>query len=285
MIPSAVKSWLKENGFGEVINAQAVGGGCINHGARLKTSSGDRFFVKSNLSAPFDMFEREAQGLEALAAGAGPRTPAVFCFGRDFILLEDLEPAPRRADYWQQFGRELAALHLRTQPRFGFEHSNYIGSTAQPNDWNEDGYVFFAERRLLFQVSLARRRGLLGSAEERQAQALAARLPQLVPQQPASLLHGDLWSGNAISDRHGAPAIIDPAVYYGWAEAELAMTALFGAFAESFYQAYQEMRPLESGWRERFDIYNLYHLLNHLNLFGESYLGEVRAILRRYGGH
>jgi fructosamine-3-kinase len=114
---------------------------------------------------------------------------------------------------------------------------------------------------------------------------LAARLPQLVPQQPASLLHGDLWSGNAISDRHGAPAIIDPAVYYGWAEAELAMTALFGAFAESFYQAYQEMRPLESGWRERFDIYNLYHLLNHLNLFGESYLGEVRAILRRYGGH
>jgi fructosamine-3-kinase len=283
MIPEAIVIWLQENGFGEMVNAQAVGGGCINQSTRLKTTSGDHFFLKTNRSTPADMFEREAQGLTALAAGAGPRTPEVFCSGSDFILLEDLEPAPRRADYWLQFGRELAALHQHTRSEFGFDHQNYIGSTVQPNEWHPDGYVFFAEKRLLFQAGLASRRGLLGRSDEKQVEILAARLPQLVPQQPASLIHGDLWSGNAICDRHGAPAIIDPAVYYGWAEAELAMTALFGAFPETFYRSYGEARSLEKGWRERFDIYNLYHLLNHLNLFGGGYLGDVRAVLRRYG--
>ena len=111
---------------------------------------------------------------------------------------------------------------------------------------------------------------------------LVERLPELVPWQPSSLLHGDLWTGNAMSDEKGAPAIIDPAAHYGWAEAELAMTTLFDSFPREFYRAYEEVRPLEKGYRDRFDIYNLYHLLNHLNLFGRSYLGQVRAILRRY---
>ncbi len=282
MIAEAVVQWLERNDFGQLAGEQRVGGGCINQGTRLETTSGTTFFLKTNRSTPADMFEREAEGLQVLASASGPRVPIVFLFAEDFLLLEDLMPARRSADYWPRFGRQLAALHQQIQPRHGFYHDNYIGSTPQPNTWEADGYAFFAERRLLFQARLARTRGLLAAADERQIEALAARLPRLVPEQPASLIHGDLWSGNAITDMQGAPAIIDPAAYYGWAEAELAMTALFGAFPEDFYRAYQEVRPVEKGWRERFPIYNLYHLLNHLNLFGSGYLEEVRSVLQRY---
>ncbi len=129
---------------------------------------------------------------------------------------------------------------------------------------------------------MAQKRNLLGKSEMREVESIVNRLETLVPSQPASILHGDLWSGNAITDSAGNPAIIDPAVYYGWAEADLAMTALFGAFPSSFYQAYEEIRPLKTGYHNRFPIYNLYHLLNHLNIFGRGYLGQVQATLRRY---
>ncbi|HEX7973920.1 MAG TPA: fructosamine kinase family protein [Anaerolineales bacterium] len=282
MIPSPVEEWLARQGYGGVIASHPVGGGCINNGARLQTTSGPTFFLKTNPHAPVGMFEREVEGLEALAVPDGPRLPKPYLFGTDFLLLEDLAPAPRRPDYWPEFGRQLAALHRHTHPRFGFAHDNYLGSTPQPNAWMDDAYRFFAEQRLLYQARLAHRRGLLERAELRQAEQLAARLPDLIPQQPASLIHGDLWSGNAFADKRGAPALIDPAAHYGWAEAELAMTALFGGFPDAFYRAYEEARPLQSGYRQRFPLYNLYHLLNHLNLFGTGYLGEVVAILHKY---
>jgi fructosamine-3-kinase len=260
-----------------------VGGGCINNGARLQTAAGQTFFLKSNSYSPPDMFAREWDGLQALAVPDGPRVPQPFLYGTDFLLLEDLMPTPRCSDYWPQFGRQLAALHNHTSPQFGSDKDNYIGSTPQPNPRQEDGYIFFAEHRLRFQGGLASRRGLLGKGELDHLERLCQRLRDLVPEQPASLIHGDLWSGNAMTDQSGAPAIIDPAAHYGWGEAELAMTALFGAFPDVFYQAYQEVRPLEKGFRERFPIYNLYHLLNHLNLFGSGYWGDVVHILRRYG--
>jgi fructosamine-3-kinase len=282
MLPEAVNSWCEAQGYGRVTASQPVGGGCINNGARLETASGCAFFLKTNSRAPADMFAREAEGLKALQVADGPRVPQTFLVGEAFLLLEDLAPARRQPDFWLSFGRRLAALHNHTNPRFGFMHDNYIGSNLQPNSWMPDGYQFFAEQRLLYQAELAGRRALLDAEGVRQVEALAARLPDLVPQQPASLIHGDLWSGNAISDANGDPAIIDPAAHYGWAEAELAMTALFGAFPQEFYQAYQELRPLKDGFQARFDLYNLYHLLNHLNLFGSGYRGAVRAILKRY---
>jgi len=282
MIPNDARAWLKESGYGEITASRPVGGGCINNGASLTTSSGQSFFLKTNSSAPADMFAREAEGLRALEVENGPRLPQVFFLGHSFLLLEDLAPAKPRGNYWLEFGRQLAHLHQHTASKFGFEHDNYIGLTPQTNPWTEDGFTFFGESRLMFQSRLAQEQGLLSSAEGRLVGKLAARLPELVPEQPASLIHGDLWAGNAISDAQGRPAIIDPAAHYGWAEAELAMTALFGSFPESFYLAYQETRPLEPGWRERFPIYNLYHLLNHLNLFGGGYLGQVTAILRRF---
>jgi fructosamine-3-kinase len=283
VIPEEVRAWLVENGHGTVIASRGVGGGCINAGTILTTGTGLTFFLKSNRQAPADMFEREAQGLESLAVPDGPRIPRPYLHGTHFLLLENLAPGPRREDYWPSFGRQLAALHENTSSRFGFQHDNYIGSTPQPNPWTEDGYEFFAERRLSFQARLAQKQGYLEPEGVRQVERLAERLPELIPKQVASLVHGDLWSGNAMVDAAGNPAIIDPAAHFGWAEAELAMTTLFGVFPEGFYRAYSEVRLLEPGYQERYPIYNLYHLLNHLNLFGRGYLGEVLSSLRRFG--
>lgn len=279
----ALSYWLGQNNLGTIQETRRVGGGCINNGMRLRTSTGQTFFLKTNSKAPADLFACEAEGLQALCVEDGPRVPNVFLCGEEFILLEDLAPGVHRFDYWQVFGRQLAALHRHTHPVFGFTRDNYIGSTPQPNPWIGDGWLFFAEQRLLFQARLAEHNGRLVSAQVHQVERLAQRLTELIPVQPASLIHGDLWSGNVIADERGSPAIIDPATHYGWAEAELAMTTLFGAFPAAFYQAYEEVRPLEHGYRQRFSIYNLYHLLNHLNLFGAGYLGDVLGILRRFG--
>jgi protein-ribulosamine 3-kinase len=281
-VPALVREWLHEQGYGEVVSSRGAAGGCISQGAQLKTSSGESFFLKQNHSAPPDMFAREAEGLAALKVAGGPRVPEPLLVGESVLLLEDLQPGAPRADYWDDFGRQMAALHNFEGSHFGFQNDNYIGSTPQPNGWMEDGFQFFAERRLNYQAELARRKRLLSASDAAQVERLAARLPELIPAQPASLIHGDLWSGNAIGDSQGRPAIIDPAAYYGWGEADLAMTALFGAFPDRFYQSYRDVRPLPEGFRRRFDVYNLYHLLNHLNLFGLCYLEQVKGILRRY---
>ena len=281
-IPGDVQIWLQENGFGKVVRVNPVGGGCINNGAAVQTHTGEMFFLKTNPRAPDDMFIREAEGLEAIAVRGGPKVPKPFRAGKNFLLLEDLSPGPRVQEYWPEFGRRLAVLHNHTNTRFGFPNDNYIGSTPQPNPWVEDGSVFFGEHRLVYQARLANKRGKLSGSEVSKVEGLAARLAELVPYQPASLIHGDLWSGNVLTDVKGGPAIIDPAAHYGWAEADLAMTDLFGSFPDEFYRAYLEIRPLEKGYQERFALYNLYHLLNHLNLFGGSYLSQVISVIRRY---
>ncbi len=282
MIPEEVREWLQVGGYSEILSIKPVGGGCINNGMVLETVFGQTFFLKTNSNSPGNMFTREVEGLKALSVQDGPRVPMPYLWGEGFILMEDLAPAARQQEYWPDFGRKLAALHQHTMDRFGFHHDNYIGSTPQVNLWTDDGYTFFGKHRLIFQADLANKRGLLNQVEVNVIENLAARLQEIIPVQPASLIHGDLWSGNATTGDKGEPAIIDPAAHYGWAEAELAMTNLFGAFPESFYRAYEEIRPLEAGFQQRFPIYNLYHLLNHLNLFGVGYLGQVRSVLRRF---
>lgn len=281
MIPKAVQEWLMQNHLGELTSQESVSGGCINNGMVLKTSSGDAFFLKLNESAPADMFELESQGLNALNVPGAPTVPKPYLCGWDFLLMEDLAPAPRNTEYWENFGRSLAALHNQRGVKFGFEGDNYIGSTSQPNPWTEDGFEFFSQSRLLYMANLASKKGFLLQSDREKVLNLSSRLRSLVPEQPPSLLHGDLWSGNAMTDHNGDPAIIDPAVHYGWAEAELAMTSLFGSFPTRFYHAYEELHPLEPNYWDRFPIYNLYHLLNHVVLFGRSYLGQVRSILER----
>jgi fructosamine-3-kinase len=282
LIPQKVINWLQENGHGEITSSHSVGGGCINNGICVETTSGETFFLKTNSSAPEDMFAREVEGLEALSIPEGPRIPKPYLSGTTFLLMEDLKPGRRSKDFFMILGRKLAALHEQTNAYFGFTHDNYIGATPQVNEWNADGFVFFGEQRLGFQAQLAYTRGYFTAKEVEKVERISTRLPELVPQQPASLLHGDLWGGNTMPDANGQPSLIDPAVYYGWAEAELAFTSMFGGFTPDFYAAYIEVRPLEIGWRDRFNLYNLYHALNHLNLFGRSYMGQVQAALRRY---
>lgn len=283
-VPGPVERWLADHGHGSVAAIKPVGGGCINNGSRLEAQDGSSFFLKQNPSAPADMFEREAEGLRAITVTDGPRTPAPLLAGSDFLLLEDLGPAPAAADRWRSFGRQVAAVHDQVSDRFGFDHDNYLGSTPQPNPRVVDGYEFFGQHRLLFQAKRAHDAGRLGLDDVKRVEHVAKRLRELVPAQPASLIHGDLWSGNAITGPNGEAAWIDPAAHYGWAEAELGMTTLFGGFPAAFYQEYEIARPLEAGWRERLPIYNLYHLLNHLNLFGGSYLPQVQSVLSRYAG-
>lgn len=283
MLPQAVTEFVAAQGWGNITQMQPVSGGCINDGRILRTATGPALFLKLNPGAPPDMFQREAEGLAAIGAVAGaPRVPAVYSAGESFLLLEYLMAAPPAPDTWPVLGQQLARLHGATRPRFGFDHDNYIGATPQPNPWTADGHRFFAEHRLRFQAKRAYRAGLIGPAMLGRVERLAERLPSLVPAQAASLVHGDLWSGNIIAGPAGQACLIDPAAHFGWAEADLAMTTLFGRPPQVFFDGYLAERPLMGGYRGRFELYNLYHLLNHVNLFGATYLPAVEASLARY---
>jgi len=160
--------------------------------------------------------------------------------------------------------------------------NNFCGATPQPNGWQEDGHDFFAEQRLLYQTRLAYDNGLLESPWVIRVESICERLTEMIPWQQSSLLHGDFWPGNILADEQGDPVLIDPAVYFGWREADIAMSLLFGGLPHEFYKAYDEIWPMESGWRGRVPLYNLYHLLNHLNIFGASYLEQVQHTISRY---
>lgn len=277
-----VINWLLTNNQGKLIHSEPVGGGCIHQALRIKTTEDSCFFLKQNDQALTDIFEKEARGLEALQIPGGPVVPKVFLVGGSYLLLEDLQPSSRCQNFWQSFGRQMAVIHTQVNNLFGFQEDNYIGKNPQENDWMENGHDFFRERRLKPQLRFAQKKALLNSQDIQNLERLMRLLPELIPEQPASLLHGDLWSGNLITDNRGMPAIIDPAVYFGWAEADLAMTDLFGTYPPEFYGAYNEVRPLDPDYQARYPIYNLYHLLNHLNLFGRGYLSQVRAVLSRF---
>lgn len=273
---------LRELGRGDPVNLQPVGGGCIAE-ARIATfADGYRVFVKSAEGLP-GMFECEAKGLSALAAAGAIRTPEVLAVGDGALVLEAIIPGPRRPDFFEVFGRRFARLHSRQGPFFGFDGDNFIGSTAQRNTpvgAGDDWPGFFVERRLRFQVELAERNGH-GSELRECLESGEAHIREIIgaAAEPPSLLHGDLWGGNYMVDDRGSPCLIDPAVYYGHREADLAMTRLFGGFPPPFYAAYTEAWPLEPGHAERLPLYQLYHLLNHLNLFGGAYYRQCRQIL------
>lgn len=272
-----------------IVSVAPQGGGCINRAFVLRTEDGTRFFLKSNEGALPGLFEREAEGLEALGAVDALRVPRVLGVGpaeQPFLLLEAIATGPRPGGFSEEFGRAFARLHRESQDdRSGFPHDNYIGSTPQPNTWTETWPEFFRRHRLGYQIHLARQRGLSTRALDRSMDSLLDRLDELldVPGEVACLLHGDLWGGNYLVDDRGQAVLIDPATYYGHREADLAMTRLFGGFDGLFYAAYEEEWPLPPSASERLEIYQLYHLLNHLNLFGRGYLDQCLGIARRYG--
>ena len=269
-----------------VVDRQRVSGGDINRAYRLELSSGECVFLKSNRARLLDMFTAEADGLNALRATSTIGVPEPLAIGTDgndaFLIMEYLSSVPRRADYWESFGRELAMLHrAKCGSSFGFSTDNYIGSTPQQNAPMDSWAAFFRERRLIPQMKLAW--GLIDERTRRNLTRITERIDNLLSEPPfPSLIHGDLWSGNAVCGPDGKAWILDPAAYVGHFEAELAMTELFGGFPERFYRAYNEVNPIDLAYSGRRDLYNLYHLLNHLNLFGLPYLSNVSSIAKRY---
>ncbi len=272
-----------------IARQNGVGGGCINEAVTLEGRDGRRFFVKLNGADKGEMFAAEAEGLEAIAATGAIAVPAVVALGeaagRAFLVLEQLDLGRGGEEAMARLGHDLAALHRHGADRFGWHRDNTIGATPQHNDWCDDWTTFWREQRLGFQLDLARHNGY-GGALQRKGAELLARLDELLDghRPRPSLLHGDLWSGNAAVLADGRPVIFDPAVYHGDREADLAMTELFGGFGPAFRSAYEAAWPLDPGYSRRKTLYNLYHILNHLNLFGGGYLGQAEAMIDRLLG-
>lgn len=249
-------------------------GGDIHETSFIETASGRRFALKEAVSDKGeDYFEAEADGLEALRGHI--RVPDVLGFGTAFLLLEWLEPVPQGRNFFPDFGRALARMHRTTGTHYGYARDNYIGRLPQNNTPETSLATFFAERRLR---PLVRLLGFSAAIEK-----VCERLPELFApiNEPPALLHGDLWAGNFLSTHEG-PALIDPAVYYGPREADIAMTKLFGGLPEPFYKAYEEAYPLPDGWRDRVDLFNLYHLMTHAVMFSGAYGNQAMAVIQRY---
>lgn len=270
-----------------VTHARAVGGGCINDAFACDLADGRRVFVKGNADADPRMFPAEAKGLRWLAEANALRVPRVMAVSTatdpvPFLVLEYLEPA-RNADYDVALGHGLAALHRHGAKSFGLDHDNFLATLAQDNTAASDWPTFYSERRLEPQVRLAIDAGVAPRAWATSFSRLVARMGELAgPPEPPARLHGDLWSGNLFADDHGAPVLIDPAVYGGHREIDLAMLQLFGSPGPRFFAAYDEVYPRAPGHEQRVALYQLYPLLAHVNLFGQSYVAQVDAALRRY---
>jgi fructosamine-3-kinase len=261
----------------------SLGGGCINSAFRIE-GSGGRYFVKINTADKEEMFAAEAAGLAEIARTGTIRVPQPVCHGAgggsSWLVLEFIPLAPAPHGGMRALGEQFAALHRTHAGRFGWHRDNTIGDTPQRNAWSDNWVAFWREHRLGYQLRLAARNGYAGRLQrdgERLMETLPAFFGSYLPQ-PA-LLHGDLWSGNAAFSDNGEPVIFDPAVYYGDREADLAMTELFGGFSADFYAAYRDAFPLDADYAVRKDLYNLYHVLNHLNLFGGGYLAQAEHLI------
>lgn len=267
----------------KVVSAHALSGGDINSAFRLQGE--DRsYFIKLNRADLVTMFEAEFAGLQDIEKTQSVRVPMPVVCGKtgehSFLVLENIELGCSNKVSDRLLGQQLALMHQQQQPYFGWHRDNTIGSTLQINNQNNDWLTFWREQRLGFQLKLAGNNGYGGSLQangERVCSDMAMLFNDYMPQ--PSLLHGDLWAGNAAVDKLGSPVIFDPACYYGDREADLAMTELFGGFSRDFYAAYQAVWPLDDGYDVRKTLYNLYHILNHLHLFGGGYLRQAESMM------
>lgn len=271
----------------KVSSVASVGGGSISTAVKASVEGGGAIFAKV-LPQSKDMFFKEANGLIELAKAHAVKVPEVLFVDEEILILEYLpsSSASNRKKFFEAFGRQFAHLHRFTSESFGFVEDNYIGSTPQKNTPRSSSWRdFYLSHRLQFQFRLAEKNGYADRRLIALFGALEHRIDDLIPEDGdlPCLLHGDLWQGNFLCVGDNLPVILDPAVYYGHREADLAMTMLFGGFGDSFYSAYLEAWPLSPGWQKRMELYKLYHLFNHLNLFGEGYYGQVVATMKELG--
>ncbi len=281
MASDAVLRALEARLGARVTRARPIGGGCVAQ-ALVVDLDGTRVFVKTHAQGA-GMFEAEAAGLAWLDVPDALAVPEVLAVGDvpPFLALRFVESAPRRSDYEERLGRGLATLHRASAPRFGLGHDNFIGPLPQDNTEHDDWPSFYRDRRLAPMLDRAVRQGELDAGTRAELECLFSVLhDRCGPPEPPARLHGDLWSGNAMVDERGAPMLIDPAVYGGHREIDLAMMRLFGGFGPRTFDAYQESFPLAPGWRDRIPLYQVYPLLVHVVLFGGSYLPQLRRAVR-----
>jgi fructosamine-3-kinase len=266
---------------------KAVAGGSINQVMFVETDK-NKYIVKAHTSMPENFFTQEALGLSALSCCV--RVPKVYSYqfnkdtGEASLWLEWISSGDRCAEAEGKLGRKLAQLHQSTHTSYGFVEDNYLGIYHQPNTWSDDWVSFFRDNRLQVQKEIGIEKGYMDKERLKKLDKLLDKLDDFVPSKPtSSLLHGDMWSGNSFVSVTGEPVFIDPAVSYGHSEVDLAMTELFGGFSPSFYRAYEEVNPLDKGYHDRKEIYQLYYLLLHLNYYGESSYGsQVDTVLKKY---
>lgn len=271
----------------KITGFKSISGGSIATANQIRFEDGKYAFLKTD---PYDdtMFFKEANGLKEIHKTRCIRVPQVLFVDSELLLLEFIEEGHKDKDFFTRFGSQLANLHRRSSSKFGFKEDNFIGATPQLNNpikteatnWCD----FYYNKRLLYQYELAEHNGLVGNELKNGFLILESRIEEILEgsEEKPTLLHGDLWNGNFMCDQQSNPCIMDPAVYYGHREADIAMTKLFGGFPDEFYQAYQKENPLPQGYDYRENIYLLYHVLNHLNLFGNSYYGQAVRLVWSY---
>lgn len=271
-----------------IVETRSCSGGCIHIAQLVVLNDPREFFVKSGTNVS-RMYEQEASGLLAIDAANALRVPKVIgqvsVNGTDALVLEAIQEGSKPKGFFEQFGKNLARLHRESTSRgFGWETANWIGATPQANTWRDGWAEFFVSERIEPQLKLAKSKGLAQPPLISLWNKLVHRIPGLLAGsgEPPALLHGDLWNGNFMCDSSGEPVVFDPATYYGHREMEFAMTQLFGGFPQSFYEAYDREWPLLDGWQDRVELYKLYHLLNHLNLFGSGYYSGCLKIMQRF---
>lgn len=286
MLPEEIKQACEQLIGTSIHKSRPVSGGSINQAYRLDADQGVYFLKLNRGPVAKRMLSTEARGLKRLREANTIRIPAVLAQDETpdyaYLLLEMIEPGPRDTAFWERLGEQLAQLHRQTDTTFGWEEDNYIGSLPQPNGQHHNWADFYREERLLPQVSMAIKADALWPGARPQFDQLFDKLPELCPDEPPALTHGDLWGGNFLSAANGEPVLIDPAVSYAHREMDLAMSKLFGGFSPAFYKAYEANYPTAPGFDERLEVYQLYYLLVHVNLFGGGYVGSARAALERY---
>lgn len=268
----------------ECVSKKEVSGGCVATAFVVSTAESNRYFVKTGMQSP-KAFLCEANGLKALANSQTLCIPKVYFANENFLVLEYIEQAPKEPRFFENFGKQLALMHHQnTTTNFGFFEDNYVGNTPQVNLQTASWELFYREYRLRYQLDLLKQKGWLTKTLASFYNNLEVLVAKVLAdsEEPPALLHGDLWGGNYRTNSLGKACIYDPAVYFGHREAELAMTRLFGGFPEAFYQSYQQTYPLKKGWQNREGLYKLYPVLNHVNLFGKSYLQSAESLVENY---
>jgi fructosamine-3-kinase len=270
----------------EVTHGESAPGGDISQTYILYTTKG-KFFIKVNAALfGLDFFEKEARGLATLANAGTLKVPRPLFDGKFhqqiYVVMEYLEKGNPAEDFWLDFGRSIAAMHKHTREQYGLDYDNYIGKLHQLNENRGTWHEFYSSQRIMPLVYKAEKIKMLTAETVHHAEQMCAKLSALIPEEQPALLHGDLWKGNFMVYQTGKAAIFDPSVFYGHREFDLAIARLFGGYDDSFYQAYHEVYPLTPGHMERVDIFQLYHLLVHLLLFGGHYKEDVKNILKKY---